>query len=224
MPGVKIWRSTVGTKILMAFTGILLVGFVLAHMFGNLKAFAGPESFDAYAEFLREVGYPAVPHNGILWVTRLALLAAVGIHIWAALTLTRTSQAARGVGYRKIDSQVFSYASRTMRWGGIIILAFVIYHLLHMTTGQVHPDFQHGEAYHNLVTGFRSPVVAGAYIVAVGALAFHLHHGVWSMFQTLGASSPQYNHLRRPLAAVIAVVTFLGFASVPISIQLGIIS
>lgn len=224
MPGVKIWRSTVGTKILMAFTGILLVGFVLAHMFGNLKAFAGPESFNAYAEFLRDVGYPAVPHNGILWVARLALLAAVGIHIWAALSLTRLSQAARSVGYRKIESQVFSYASRTMRWGGIIILAFVIYHLLHMTTGQLHPEFQQGEAYHNLVTGFRNPVVTGAYIVAVGALAFHLHHGVWSMFQTLGASNPRYNHLRRPLAAAIAVVTFVGFASVPISIQLGIIS
>jgi succinate dehydrogenase / fumarate reductase cytochrome b subunit len=224
MPGVKIWRSTVGMKILMALTGILLVGFVLAHMFGNLKAFAGAESFNAYAEFLREVGYPAVPHNGILWVTRLALLAAVGIHVWAALSLTRLSQAARAVGYRKVESQVFSYASRTMRWGGIIILAFVIYHLLHMTTGQLHPEFQHGEAYHNLVTGFSNPVVAGAYVVAVAALAFHLHHGVWSMFQTLGASSPRYNHLRRPLAAAIAAVTFLGFASVPISIQLGIIS
>jgi len=186
-----LWRTTVGTKILMAVTGVVLVGFVVGHMAGNLKAFAGPESFNAYAEFLRDVGYPALPHTGLLWIMRLGLVVAVLIHIWAALKLTRLSRSARPVGYEKVDSQVFSYASRTMRWGGVILLAFVIYHLLHMTTGQVHPDFRHGDAYHNLISGFQSPVVVGSYLVAVAALAFHLHHGIWSMFQTLGVNNPR---------------------------------
>jgi len=225
MRGVKtLWRSTVGMKILMAATGIILVGFVVAHMAGNLKAFAGPESFNAYAEFLREVGYPAVPHQGVLWIMRGGLLAAVGLHIWSAFTLSRTSQAARAIGYRKVSSQSFSYASRTMRWGGVIILVFIFYHLAHMTTGQAHPDFQHGDAYHNLVAGFQSPLVAGFYLVAVTMLAFHLYHGIWSMFQTLGANNPRYNYLRRPLAGIITAVTLLGFISVPIAIQLGILS
>jgi succinate dehydrogenase / fumarate reductase cytochrome b subunit len=218
------WRSTVGTKILMAVTGIVLVAFVIGHMIGNLKAFAGAESFNAYAEFLRDVGYPALPHTGFLWIFRIVLLAAVGFHIWAAVTLTRTSQAARAIGYRKVESQVFSYASRTMRWGGVILLAFIVYHLLHMTTGQVHPDFRSGDAYYNLVAGFQSPIVVAAYLVAVAALSFHLHHGIWSMFQTLGAASPHYNGVRRPLASVIAVAVFLGFVSIPVAVQLGILS
>ena len=225
MRGVKtLWRSTVGMKILMAATGILLVGFVVAHMAGNLKAFAGPESFNAYAEFLRDVGYPAVPHQGVLWIMRLGLLAAVGLHIWSAFSLARSSQAARAIGYRKVSSQSFSYASRTMRWGGVIILVFILYHLAHMTTGQLHPDFQHGEAYHNLVTGFQNRLVAGFYLLAVTMLAFHLYHGIWSMFQTLGANNPRYNRIRRPLAGIITAITLLGFVSVPIAIQLGILS
>lgn len=220
----SIWRSTVGMKILMAFTGIVLVGFVVGHMAGNLKAFAGPGSFNAYAEFLRDAGYPLVPHHALLWVARVTLLAAVGLHIWAATSLTLRSRRARDVDYRNLDSQVFSYASRTMRWGGVIIFVFVIYHLAHMTTGQVHPSFEPGNAYHNLVTGFQNPWVVAFYVLAVSMLALHLYHGIWSMFQTLGANNPHYNRFRRPLAGLITAVTLLGFLSVPIAIQLGVIS
>lgn len=224
MPGTtSLWRSTVGMKILMALTGIMLVGFVVGHMAGNLKAFAGPESFNAYAQFLRDVGYPLVPHGVLLWVMRLALLAAVGLHIWAAVSLTRRSQTARVVGYRQVESQVFSYASRTMRWGGVIIVVFVLYHLAHMTTGQAHPSFEHGNAYGNLVSGFQNPLVVGFYVIAVSMLALHLYHGIWSMFQTLGANNPRYNGLRRPLAGIITAVTLGGFLMVPLAVQLGVI-
>jgi succinate dehydrogenase / fumarate reductase cytochrome b subunit len=208
----------------MAFTGILLVGFVVGHMAGNLKAFAGPESFNAYAAFLREVGYPLLPHGGLLWIMRLGLLAAVGLHIWAAYSLTRTSRAARVVEYRNVESQVFNYASRTMRWGGVIILIFLLYHLAHMTTGQVHPAFEHGNPYHNLVAGFQNPLVVSFYALAVSLLAFHLYHGVWSMFQTLGVTHPRYDGMRRPLAGIITAVTLIGFLAVPLAVQLGVIS
>lgn len=224
MRPTSLWRSTVGMKILMALSGVILVGFVVAHMAGNLKAFAGAESFNAYAEFLRDVGYPLVPHQGLLWMLRVGLLAAVVVHVWSAVVLTRRSREARQVPYRKQESQVFSYASRTMRWGGGIILAFVLYHLAHMTTGAAHPSFEAGNAYHNLVAGFQSPLVVAFYLLAVTMLAFHLYHGIWSVFQTLGASNPRYNAVRRPLAGAITAVTWGGFVIVPVAVLLGVIS
>lgn len=220
----QLYASTVGKKVLMAVSGTILVLFVLAHMAGNLKAFQGAEAFNAYAEGIREVGYPFLPHRGALWIMRLALLGAVGVHIWAALVLYAKSRAARGVGYRKEESLAFSYASRTMRWGGVIILAFVIYHLLHFTTGTVHGDFIPGDAYHNLVTGFQNPLIAGAYIVAVSALALHLYHGIWSVFQTVGANQPEYNRFRRPLAGVLTGLIYVGFIVVPVAVLAGWIS
>ncbi len=220
----SLWRSTVGIKILMALSGILLVGFVVGHMAGNLKVFQGAESFNGYAEFLRDVGYPVLPHTGLLWIMRVGLLAAVGIHIWSAFKLTRVSQTARAVGYRKVESQVFSYASRTMRWGGVIILVFLVYHLAHFTTGQAHPSFVHGDAYGNLVVGFQNPLVVAFYLLAVTMLSFHLYHGIWSMFQTLGADNPTYSRYRRPLAGIITAVTFFGFISVPLAVQMGVVS
>jgi len=220
----KLYASTVGKKVLMALSGGILVLFVLGHMAGNLKAFQGAEAFNAYAEGIREVGYPFLPHMGGLWIVRVVLLAAVGIHVWAALKLYLKSKSARGVGYRKQESLSFSYASRTMRWGGVIILAFVVYHLLHFTTGTVHNDFIPGDAYHNLVAGFQNPVIALAYIVAVGALAFHLYHGIWSVFQTVGANNPRYNRFRRPLAGVLTGLVFLGFVIVPVAVLTGWIS
>lgn len=220
----KLYASTVGKKIMMALSGAVLVLFVLGHMAGNLKAFQGPAAFNAYAEGIREVGYPFLPHMGALWIVRVALLAAVGVHIWAAFKLYLKSNAARGVGYRKQESLSFSYASRTMRWGGIIILAFVVYHILHFTTGTVHNDFIPGDAYHNLVAGFQNPLIALAYIVAVSALAFHLYHGIWSVFQTVGANNPRYNRFRRPLAGVLTGLIYLGFIIVPVAVTAGWIS
>lgn len=221
---MTLYRSSVGKKVMMAVSGIILFGFVVLHMLGNLKAFEGPESFDAYALFLREVGYPLLPRYGALWGFRIALLAAVGIHIVAAVQLWQQSRSARTTGYRKEESMVFSYASRTMRWGGVIIAAFVVYHLLHMTTGHAHPDFEYGSVYDNLVRGFQSPLVAGFYLGAVGALCLHLYHGLWSMFSTLGVQNARIERLRRPLAGVFSVGLFVGYALVPLAVLAGVLS
>jgi len=207
----------------MALSGVVLFGFVIAHMLGNLKAFESPEALDAYGAFLREFGYPLLPEYGSLWVARIALLAALFLHAVPAFQLWRDSRKARAHGYTKEDSQVFSYASRTMRWGGVIILLFVVYHLLHMTTGHAHPDFEYGAVYANLVAGFQSVGVTAVYLVAVGALSFHLYHGVWSVFGTLGVDNPRINRFRRTLALVSAVGLFVGYAVVPLAVLLGIL-
>lgn len=206
----------------MAGTGALLVGFVVAHMTGNLKAFQGAEKFNAYAEFIRTFGAPALPRDGLLWIQRVGLLGVLVAHVWAAWSLTRQSHAARPVGYARSQKSLgFSYASRTMRWGGVIILLFVIYHILHFTTGTLHPDFDHGNAYSNLVIGFSNPLVTGVYVVAVTALALHLAHGIWSAFQTLGLDNPRYEGLRRPLATAVALVVWVGFLVVPLGVAFG---
>ena len=220
----RLYASTVGKKVVMAITGILLVLFVLAHMAGNLKVFQGAEAFNAYAEGIRELGYPFLPHYGALWLMRLGLLAAVGLHIWAAWSLYRTSKRARSTSYRKRESLAFSYASRTMRWGGVIVLAFVVYHILHFTTGQAHTDFVAGDPYRNLVVAFQNPLVSLSYVVAVGALGLHLYHGIWSGFQTLGLNHPKYNRYRRPLAAGLSILLFVGFIIVPVSVLAGWVS
>ena len=211
-----LYRTSVGKKILMALTGIVLFGFIVLHMLGNLKVFAGAEGFNAYAEFLREVGYPAVPHQGALWLLRVVLLVSVVVHVWMAVELWSVSSRARTQGYRKGKDVSFSYASRTMRWGGVIILLFLVYHILHFTTGQAHSDFVPGDAYHNFVTAFQVPWIVGVYVLAQAALCLHLYHGVWSLFQTLGANHPRYNRFRRPLAATFALGIFVGFVTPPL--------
>jgi len=218
---VSLSRTSVGKKVLMALSGVLLVGFVLGHMAGNLKVFQGAEAFNAYAEWIREFGYPALPHYGFLWIARTVLLAAVGVHVWAAWRLWRTSRAARNQRYRKQKDLSFSYASRTMRWGGVILLVFIVYHILHFTTGQAHTHFVEGDVYRNFVVAFRNPLVLGAYFVAQAALCLHIYHGAWSAFQTLGANHPRINHLRRPLASAIAIAIFVGFMIPPVSVAVG---
>jgi succinate dehydrogenase / fumarate reductase cytochrome b subunit len=142
----------------------------------------------------------------------------------AAFQTWAMSRNARPVGYRKNDDLSFSYASRTMRWGGVIILLFVVYHLLHFTTGQAHPDFVHGGVYHNFVVAFQSPVVLLAYLIAQAALCLHLYHGLWSATQTLGANHPKYNRLRRPAAGLVALAIFVGFVLPPVLVTVGVIS
>jgi succinate dehydrogenase / fumarate reductase cytochrome b subunit len=226
---VTLYRSTVGKKVLMAASGIVLFLFVLVHMIGNLKMLQGMSAdgtyaMDAYAEFLKTVGYPVVPKGTVLWLTRLALLGAVGVHAVSAFQLWSRSRAARPRGYKQEDSLSFSYASRTMRWGGVIILLFIVYHILHFTTGQAHTDFVKGEVFRNFVIAFQNPLVLGSYIVAQAALVLHLHHGVWSVFQTLGASHPRWNRLRRPFATAYSVVVFLGFLIPPVLVFAGVIT
>ncbi|MEO5511866.1 MAG: succinate dehydrogenase cytochrome b subunit [Longimicrobiales bacterium] len=219
-----LWGSSVGKKILMAVTGVILIGFVVAHMVGNLKVYFGPEAFNHYAEGLRTFGAPFLAHGQALWIARIVLILAVVIHITAATLLTLHSRRARPVGYTKYDADLaFSYASHTMVWGGIIILLFVIFHLMHLTWGNVHPDFVKGDAYHNFVRGFQSLPVAFMYMVAMMPLGLHLYHGFWSMLQTLGANNKKYNHLRRPLAAGLALLVTLGNLSFPLAVLSGVL-
>jgi succinate dehydrogenase / fumarate reductase cytochrome b subunit len=221
----SLWDSTVGKKIMMAVTGLILIGFVVVHMLGNLKVYMGPEAFNHYAEGLRTFGDPFLGYGQLLWILRIVLLAAVLIHIAAAVQLTLRSRAARPVAYRRLDRDLaFSYASRTMVWGGIIILGFVVYHILHFTTGDTHPDFIPGNAYHNFVTGFQSVPAAAVYILTMIPLGFHLYHGFWSMLHSLGATNPKFNRLRRPFAAALALLVVIPNVSFPVAVLAGIVS
>jgi succinate dehydrogenase / fumarate reductase, cytochrome b subunit len=220
---VGLTDSSVGKKILMAITGTVLLLFVIGHMVGNLKVYQGPVAFNEYAEGLRGFGAPLLGHGQVLWIVRLVLLAAVLIHIWAAFSLTRMSRAARSVGYRKYESLAFSYASRTMFWGGIIVLVFIVYHILHLTLGTVHAGFVPGDAYHNFVAGFRVWPVSLFYIAAMIPLGLHIYHGLWSALQTLGANNPRYNRYRRPVALGIALIVVIGNISFPLAVLTGIV-
>jgi succinate dehydrogenase / fumarate reductase cytochrome b subunit len=210
--------SSIGRKIVMAVTGVILVGFVLGHLAGNLQIYLpnGREAMNAYGEFLRHF-----LHGGAIWIARATLLAAVVLHIWAATSLTLSNRAARPEGYRERTWTESTYASRTMRWSGVIILAFVIYHLLHFTFGTVHPNFVPGDVYHNFIVGFQSLPVSIFYIVAMVLLCMHLWHGVWSMCQTLGLSHPRYRRWARAAAWAIALVVLIGNVSFPVAVQAG---
>jgi len=218
-----LYQTSVGKKVVMAVSGILLYGFVVVHMIGNLKVYYGREKYNAYAEFLRSIGYPALGHEQALWIFRIVLIAAVGVHLLAATQLTLRSWAARPAGYRRRDDLSFSYASRTMRWGGVIVALFVIYHLLHLTFGTVHPHFEPGDVYANVVSGFRVWPVAVAYILCMIPLGWHMYHGLWSLTQTLAIENPVVKRWRRPVAAVIAVVTIAGNISIPLAVLTGIV-
>jgi succinate dehydrogenase / fumarate reductase cytochrome b subunit len=220
----KLYQSSVGKKILMALSGLLLFGFIIGHMAGNLKVLQGADSFNQYAEFLRSFGYPLIPKYSFLWVARIGLLAAVGLHIASAAQLWRKSQAAKAGGYGKKVDLSFSYASRTMRWGGVILLLFIVYHILHLTTGSVHSDFIYGDVYHNYVVAFQNPLILGFYLVAQAALCMHLYHGLWSATQTLGASHPKYNAIRRPVAVGTSLGIFVGFLIPPVLVFAGVVT
>ena len=209
-------RSTIGRKVVMAVTGLLLFGFVVAHMLGNLQVYLGPTKLDEYGAALRRL--PA-----LLWALRIGLLAAVVGHVWAASTLTLTNWAARPRGYRKTRYQESSYASRTMRWSGVILFLFVVYHLLHFTLGNVHPDFVEGGVNHNFVTGLQVPWVSAFYVVAMLCLGLHMYHGVWSLLQTLGLNHPRYNQLRLAFATFITAVVVIGNISMPVAVLTGLI-
>ena len=217
------YRSSIGKKAVMAVTGLILFGWIFLHMVGNLKLYMGADHMNEYAHFLRAMGAPAVPESGILWAMRLLLLVCVILHIHAAYALTRMSSNARPVGYRDRQFVKATYASRTMRWGGVIILLFVIYHLLHLTTGQAHPNYIEDDAYHNVVTGFQVWWVAAVYILANLALGLHLYHGVWSMFGSLGVTNPRVEQLRRLFASAFAFVITFANISFPLAVLTGVV-
>ena len=220
-----LWSTSIGKKAVMAVTGIVLVGFVILHLAGNLKIYLGADAFDAYARGLRELGEPILAYGQALWTLRLILLAAVVLHIVAAVQLTLTSWAARPVAYTEKEAVAATYAARTMRWGGVILVLFVVYHILHFTLGVVGyapGQFQEASAYRNVVNGFRVWYVSAFYIVAQAALGLHLYHGVWSMFQTLGVDA-RSNGVYRGLAVVVAVVVVVGNVSIPLAVLGGLV-
>ena len=199
----------------MGVTGLIMVGFVIMHMLGNLQAFAGAEKFNAYGALLHG------PLHEVVLVLRVVLLASVGLHIVAAVQLTLLDRAARPTGYARAEPQAATAASRTLRVGGVLLLVFIVYHLLHFTTGDLHPDFIPGNVYHNLVTGLSRPVVAGFYLIAMLALGLHLYHGAWAGFRSLGVgpASPRPRH--RPITLAVAFVVWLGFSAIPVAVMLG---
>ena len=209
------YRSTVGKKVVMAVTGIVLVGFVIGHLLGNLLVFRGPEAMNEYAALLKSSG-------ALLWGVRLVLLVAVVLHIAAAIQLTRLDRAARPVGYARQQHQAATVASRSMRWGGLSLALFVVYHLLHFTTGTLHPTFSHTDVYGNMIAAFSEWWVALIYVAAMIFLGLHLYHGVWSVGRTLGVAPSSEEPRRRRLATAVALIVWLGFTSIPLAILAGV--
>jgi succinate dehydrogenase / fumarate reductase cytochrome b subunit len=220
---LTLYRSTIGKKVVMALSGLVLIGFVILHMWGNLHIFEGPEKFNEYAVFLRTVGAPLLGHEQALWLVRIVLLGSVVLHTVAAYQLTRLDLASRPVRYARHRTVQQTFSSRTMRWGGLIILLFVIYHILHFTLGTAHPNFRHGDVYSNVVVGFQNWLVSGFYIAAMVLLGLHLYHGTWSMFQTLGLNSAKSNRLWQAVAAVVALAVAGGNILVPLAVLAGFV-
>jgi succinate dehydrogenase / fumarate reductase, cytochrome b subunit len=211
------WQSSVGKKAVMGVTGLILVAYLITHVLANLLVFSGPDRINRYAQLLHSSG-------AALWGARLVLVAAAVLHIVAATQLALRSRAARPEPYAGgRDPQVSTFAARTMLWGGALILLFLVYHILHFTTGTAHPDFVELNPHHNVVTGFRSPLVAGVYLLAMIAVGLHLYHGVWSSGRSLGLSQPSPRPLHRRLALVLAVFVWLGFTAIVVAGYLGLI-
>ncbi|MDT3397053.1 succinate dehydrogenase [Streptomyces sp. B1866] len=208
----------------MATTGLLMLGYLVAHMIGNLKIFFGPGEFDHYAHWLRTVGEPALHYEWFLWIVRVALLVAVVLHAVTAYQLSRRDIGARPAKYAHTRRRA-SYATRTMRWGGVILALFVVWHILDLTTGDVHPDgFQSGHPYQNVVDTFSTWYGNVIYIVAMLALGLHIRHGFWSAAQTLGASRARRERVLKILANGLALILTCGFIAVPVGVMTGLVS
>ena len=223
---LTLYRSTIGKKMIMAVTGLMMVIFVIGHMAGNLQVFIGPAKMNGYAAFLKSTGE-------LLWVVRLGLVGAVLLHVLMAWQLSRMAAQARPVAYERRDPQVSTIASRTMRLGGVLLLVFIIFHILHFTTGTVfpaasrpdamYPAYSRGDVYGNVISAFRVPWVVGFYVVAMLFLLLHLFHGAWSSVRTLGLTKPSRHPLHRRVSTVIALIVWLGFTAVPVAVFLGVI-
>lgn len=223
---LTLYRSTIGKKAIMAVTGLVLVGFVIGHMAGNLQVFLGATKMNAYASFLKSLGE-------LLWLARIGLFVALVLHVLMAWQLTRQKQNARPVEYQSRAPQVSTVASRTMRWGGVLLLVFIVFHILHFTTGTVFPSASTPDAmypvwsatdvYGNIISAFRTPWVVAAYVVAMLFLMLHLFHGAWSSVRTLGLARSSNHPLHRRVATVIALAVWLGFSVIPVAVFLGVI-
>ena len=220
-------RSTVALKALMAVSGLIMIGYLLAHMYGNLKIYAGAAAFNTYAHHLRTMGEPILPHAGLLWIIRVVLLGAVLTHIGCAFALWSRAQTARGGSRRYISTRnrtgvQRTYASFTLRWGGIVILLFVIYHLLHLTWNVIQPGGPADTPYGRVVAGFQVWWVVLAYTIAMIAIGFHVRHGTWSALTSLGGNTSALTRRRLNLLAYgVAAVILIGFLLPPYSIFFG---
>jgi succinate dehydrogenase / fumarate reductase cytochrome b subunit len=222
---VGFYRSTVGKKIIMGITGLIGIAFVIAHMAGNLQMFIGPAKLNSYSAALHG------PLGELLWVVRVVLVVSVVLHVLMAYQLTRISAAARPIAYQQRVPQVSTYASRTMKWGGVLLLVFIVVHLLHFTTETIDPAGWRGmtdnignrDVYGAIVASFRIWWVAAFYIIAMIALGLHLYHGAWSSLRTLGYARASAHPLRRRIAVVVAVIVWIGFTLVPLAVVLGVV-
>jgi succinate dehydrogenase / fumarate reductase, cytochrome b subunit len=213
------YRTTIGRKATMAVSGLVVVGWLLLHMLGNVAIFAGRDSYNAYAAFLAD-------RPPLLWGQRLVLLAALLVHIHAAITLWARSDRARPTPYENQTWLASDYGARSMRWGGVTLLAFTIYHVLQTTVGTTaHLDYEFvpRDVYNNTVLGFMHGWVSAFYLLSMAALGLHLYHGVWSMTQSLGFEHPRYDRARRRFATGLMLAIVLGFSTLPIAVQLGVL-
>ena len=214
----QFYGSMVGKKAVMGLTGLIWIGFVILHSLGNLLVFRGSAAINSYSHFLKSTGE-------LLWALRAVLFVAVILHVGAAIQLTRQNRAARPIGYTKREAQVATISSRTMRWGGALILVFLVVHILHFTTGNIRPAgvFSREDVYANVVTSFSIWWVALFYVVAMIALGLHLFHGAWSSVRSIGVSPASPQPLLRRISLVIAVFVWAAFTAVPVAVFSGIV-
>jgi succinate dehydrogenase / fumarate reductase cytochrome b subunit len=214
----EFYGSMVGKKAVMGVTGLIGIGFVILHSLGNLLVFRGPDAINSYSHFLKSTGE-------LLWALRIVLIVAVILHVIAAVQLTRQSRAARPIGYVKRDPQAATIASRTMRWGGALLLVFIVVHILHFTTGTIRPSgfFSHQDVYANVVTSFRIWWVSLFYVLSMIALGFHLFHGAWSSVRSIGVSPESSEPLHHRISLWLAILIWAAFTAVPVAVFAGII-
>ena len=226
---LDLYSTAVGKKYAMAITGIGLMGFVLFHMIGNLKMYLGASDLDHYAEFLKKLAYPLAPKGAVLWILRGGLIAMAVIHIHAAVSLTRLNRTARPVRYQsERDYQIANFASRSMRWTGVTVFLFLVWHLLDLTFGVVNTvgadgEFVRANVYDNVVRSFDRWPVAAFYVLANIGLGIHLFHGAWSLFQSMGWNNPRFNSWRRAFASGFATIVVVGNVSFPIAVLAGVV-
>ncbi len=237
MTGVMtLYRSSIGKKTVMAVTGLLLLGYVVIHMWGNLKVYQGAAELNQYAHDLRLLGAPVLGYYQAIWIARIVLLGAVLLHIWSAVSLWQQSNAGRAQGYNEVKrtQPAYTYAAYTMRWGGVLIALFIIFHILHLTVGLagtavysqafMHPEGSQYFAYENVVAGFQVWYVSLFYIITMFFLGAHLFHGTWSMFQTVGLNNERYTSFFRGLALLVAGAVVIGNISIPLAVMAGIVT
>ncbi|MCI5064680.1 succinate dehydrogenase cytochrome b subunit [bacterium] len=223
---IRFYRSTVGKKFVVALSGLVLLGFVVGHVAGNLKAFmgydkAGEHKLDHYAEFLRTFGSDILGYTGFLWIARVVLIGALVLHVVTIIQLRARNAKANPDRYQGNNYRASTVAARSMFWGGLLLFTFIVYHILHFTTGTVHPSFEHGAVYANIYSAFQNPWITVFYVISMTALGLHLYHGGWSLFQTLGIDNPDWNPIIRLKVQALSVLVVIGFVSVPLAIFFG---